>query len=367
MKIKKFIWVGGILVIFSVGLIFSLVDEKESLDLNEEIEAEAQRYTCPMHPQIIETHPGDCPICGMTLVPLKTENSDQSSHGLDSHAPMDLSIDRQQLIGVKFYRVEKKNLFQKIRAPGRIAFDPELYTAQSEYLEALKQWEEVKSSPLQEVKKNTREMIRSSRIRLKVLGLSDDQIKQLTQEKRQSEGLLLTGKNQENWVYADLFELDLPKVREGLSAQISAGFLGGKIILGKVTSVDQVVDQKTRTAKVRIKLLDESVSIRPGTYVSVEIISPLGEYLSVPLEALMDTGKETFVFIKNDNSKIEPRKVVTGYETDDRVALVDGVKEGEEVVVGANFMLDSESRLNAVINRSSDLNSEHHQHKTGGQ
>ena len=318
----------------------------------------AETYSCPMHPQIVSDEPGSCPICGMDLVLASEmeEEEDHTGHNHENekslptgHADVKLNSKKQQLIGVKITKVEKKKLFKSIRAPGRIAFDPELYTAQSEYLEALKQWRRVLDSPISDVRESTQQMIRSSKIRLKVLGLSDDQISRLTKKGRLSEGLLVSGKGQENWIYADIFEVDLPYIKDGLSAQISANFLQGKTLAAKVISVDQVINPETRTAKVRLQLLDHDSSIRPESYVNVTIFAPVGEHLAVPIESLMDTGREVFVFSKIGDGKFEPKKVTVVLETESQAGIGSGLTEGEEVVVGGNFMLDSESRLKAVI------------------
>lgn len=351
----------------------------------------ASQYICPMHPQIKSDKPSTCPICGMDLVLAEDEeeheghdheqhakatgsdewedvdqsSGDHSGHNMKTetpsgHANFKLSLRKQQMIGVKLAKAEKKKLFKSIRAPGRIAFDPELYTAQSEYLEALKQWNNVKDSPIGAVRENTKQMIRSSKIRLKVLGLSEGQIQSLAKKGRQSEGLLVSGKGQDNWIYADIFEVDLPYIKKGLSAQITANFLQGKTLPGKVISVDQVINPDTRTAKVRIQLLKQDSSIRPQSYVNVTIFAPLGEHTSVPLEAVMDTGRESFVFVKKDKGKFEPRKVSVFLETDDDAAIASGVMHGEEIVVGGNFMLDSESRLKAVIQGGSSAGGHNH-------
>ena len=308
-----------------------------------------EKYVCPMHPEVISDEPGLCPICGMKLVKKSLEVSKSKSNEPRGYGEINLSMNKQQMIGVKTEKVQKRKLFRTIRAPGRIAFDPELYTAQSEYLEGLKQWRQVKNSPLDTVRQNTKEMIRSSKIRLKVLGLSEDQIAQLEKKGSQSDSLLVGGKGQDNWVYADVFEVDLPYLKKGLSAEITAGFLQGGKVPGQVVSIDQVIDPDTRTAKVRIKMNHSEHAIRPESYVNVSMFAPAGEHITVPVEALLDSGREVFVFVKKGEGRFEPRSVIPILETDQYAAIPSGLKVGEEIVIGGNFMLDSESRLKAVI------------------
>ncbi len=319
-----------------------LVDEKQS--------SKKEIWTCPMHPQIRKDGPGQCPICGMNLVKVDTLQEPEKTTGLipDSHAPFSLPIDRQQMIGVKTGVAEKKPLFKSIRAAGRLAFDPELYTAQNEYIEAMKQLERVKDSPLPEVKHSAERMVQSSKLRLKVLGLADKQIAQIGSNSTTESNLLINKPGSQVWVYADIFEMDLPSVQAGLSVEISAGFLGGNVLAGKVASIDRVINPNTRTAKARILVQQASTFLRPESYVDVTIHAPLGEQVIVPFDAILDTGKQAWVFVMGDSGEFIPRLVTVKYHSGDEVAVGSGLMGGEKIVTSANFLIDSESRLRNV-------------------
>lgn len=314
--------------------------------------AQKEVWTCPMHPQIRKDGPGQCPICGMNLV--KVDASEEGHSGAsggaipESHAPFSLSAERQQLIGVKTGIAEKKPLFKSIRAAGRLAFDPELYTAQNEYAEALRQLERVKGSPLPDVKHSAERMVQSSKLRLKILGLSDKQIASIGTTGSSESSLLINKPGQQVWVYADLYEMDLPNVLPGQSAEITAGFLGGKVLAGKVASVDRVINPVTRTAKARVLVQSAATLLRPESYVDVSIMAPLGEQVTVPFDAILDTGKQSWVFVIEENGQFIPRVVTVKFQAGDEVAIASGLSGGEKIATSANFLIDSESRLKAV-------------------
>jgi len=341
------------------------------------VEQKSIKYICPMHPQITSDKSGQCSICGMDLVlHIEDDNEEDNdnislrekdkSSGIhedlipEGRSNLKLSLDKEQLIGVKVTKVQVIELFKTVRAPGRIAFDPELYTAQSEYVEALRQWQRVKNSPLAEVKRSTNEMIKSSKIRLQVLGLSPDQVRKIGRRGNVSESLIVGDGKGDNLIYADVFESDLSKIKPGQSVVVEGSFLEGKKIAGKVISVDQVIDPKTRTGKVRVSIEKTKASIRPEAFVNVSIAVPLGKHTSVSLESVFDTGRDLYVYIAKGNGSFEPRKITRIFETDDHMAISSGVSEGENIVVSANFLIDSESRLKAVIKSSGNQKSHNH-------
>lgn len=313
-------------------------------------------WTCPMHPQVQKDGPGKCPICGMDLVQSSSLNKLNDSGNLEAphgHSAFELSLARQQMIGVKFGSVEKKLLFKSIEAAGRVAFDPELYTAQNEYVEAVRQLERVKEAPIAEVKQSAQRMMESAKLRLKILGLSDSQIARLRSSKELTTGsnLLVPAPGENVWVYAEVFEMDLSSIEPGLEVKISGGSLDGRELLGKVASVDRVINSATRTAKIRILVPNAKAQLRPEAYVDVTILSPLGEQLVVPFDAVLDSGKEAWVFVApDDHGRFEPRKILIKHYADNEVAVLSGVEAGEKIVTSANFLIDSESRLKGVLN-----------------
>ena len=212
----------------SVG-VFSSCTKKESTAEKSEVahqhEGQKEVWTCPMHPQIRKDGPGKCPICGMDLVKadtLSTSTDQSQAHVPEGHAMFQLSNNRIQMIGVKYGSVERKPLFKSIEAAGRVAFDPELYTAQNEYVEAIRQLERVKDAPIADVKHSAQRMVESAKLRLKFLGLSDQQISKLRSAgPTTGSNLLITSPGENVWIYAEVFEMDLSSVEPGQEVKIS--------------------------------------------------------------------------------------------------------------------------------------------------
>lgn len=323
-------------------------------------EAQSALYVCPMHPQISSDKAGSCPICGMDLEKQESDQEEsvanQDEEMPSGHGSVKLSLNKRQLIGVKSEAVEKRQLFKTITAAGRVAFDPELYTVLGEYREALRQRQLTSKSEIGDVRRNTQRMIESARTRLRIMGLSESQIKSISADSRLSDELLLPGGEDQVWIYADVYEMDLHNVREGDKAKVTGVALEGKTLEGEIFSVDEVINPETRTAKVRIRLDTKGIKLRPESFVNVTLLSDQGKHLSVSNEAIFDTGKQVYVFVNQGQGHLEPRNVELKFYAGEFAAIGNGLQEGEKVVTSGNFLIDSESRLKGIINSSKNSN-----------
>ena len=149
------------------------------------------------------------------------------------------------------------------------------------------------------------------------------------------------------WILADLFENEANLLRAGLTAKVSYPHLG-KSFNARVSEVLPEFDPATRTLKVRLETDNPGYALRPDMFVDVEFQVDRPPMLTVPPDAVVDTGLRQKLFVDQGDGRFEPRQVVTGQRFGDQVEIVSGLKEGERVVVSANFLLDSESRMESA-------------------
>jgi Cu(I)/Ag(I) efflux system membrane fusion protein len=151
------------------------------------------------------------------------------------------------------------------------------------------------------------------------------------------------------WVLADVYESELQSVRLGTTAQVA---VGGATLAGRVTFVGPVIAAQTRTATVRIELDNPAALLKPDMYADVILEQPTGSSVVVPDSAVMNTGTRSVVFVARADGTFEPRQVTTGTKADGFYAIRSGVQPGERVVVDANFLVDSESRLKSALTQT---------------
>lgn len=323
-------------------------------------QADKQRdvYYCPMHPAYTSDRPGDCPICNMKLVkkaaaPAAVEEAEETGGSGVYIGPQ-----KQQLIGVRTDKVIYRPLNKIIRTVGRVAFDPQLYVAQQEYIEAVKTSEFLKDSAQREIAGRMAALVAAAELKLKLQGLDITQIEELRKTKENDQSLLLASAEAGFiWVYAVIYEYELEWVRPGLEAVVTAAAYPGKEWTGRIAALDPVFDAQTRSVRARIKAGNPDGLLQPDMYVDVQISSGLGAHLAVPKEAILDSGLRKIVFLAQGAGHFQPREIRTGVATDEYAQVLEGLLEGDEVVVSGNFLIDSESRLKAALGEAAG-----HQH-----
>ncbi len=374
-------------------------------------EKKEQIYYCPMHPNYTSDKPGECPICGMNLVPKKKDTKEEIKAEKDE---VFISPEKQQLIGVKTDRVRFVNFKKSVRAKGLIEYDerrlfnvttkiegyvddlfinytgqmvkkgdplftiysPELVSAQQEYLLALKSKEISKDSGFPEIKKSLEGLIESARRKLKLWDITDAQIDNLEKtgnvkksltiyspysgfvvEKKVVEGMKIMigdvlykiADLSSVWVVADVYEHDIHSIKLGQSVQISLLSMPEKRFFSKVSYIYPYLESETRTVKVRMEVQNVDFVLKPNMYVNVEIDVNLGRRLSIDETAVIDTGERQIVILTVKKGHFKPVEVRIGSKVENYFEILEGLKEGDEVVINANFLIDSESRMKSAL------------------
>lgn len=353
-------------------------------------------YYCPMHPTYTSDRSGDCPICNMKLVPREDSAAKKErkilyyrhpmgqpdtspvpkkdSMGMDylpvyddevtgapsqvpGHAAVQIPSERQQLMGVKLGTVEKRKLAKEIRTTGRVAFDPELFTTQREFLSALASSQASQASPYHEPIERAEALVESTKIRLRLLGMSEEEIAELEKKGTQDKNLILpagldasmTFRDQGVWVYATLYEYEISFVKPGVLVKVRVPTFPDREFLGEVRAVTPVLEAATRSIRVRVRVQDLEGLLRPEMYVDVYLEADLGEKTALPEEAAVFTGERTIVFVSKGGGHFEPREVTLGTKAGNFYPVESGLEAGEKVAVSGNFLIDSESRLQAAL------------------
>ena len=150
------------------------------------------------------------------------------------------------------------------------------------------------------------------------------------------------------WILADMFENEGYRFRPGTPVRVSSRFGGARGVEARVSNVLPQVDAATRTLRLRLEADNADYSLRPDMFVDVDLPVALPKALTVPADAVVDSGVRKTVFVDRGNGYFEPRRVETGWRFDDRVEVVKGLMPGERIVLSGNFLLDSESRMKAA-------------------
>jgi Cu(I)/Ag(I) efflux system membrane fusion protein/cobalt-zinc-cadmium efflux system membrane fusion protein len=151
------------------------------------------------------------------------------------------------------------------------------------------------------------------------------------------------------WVYANVFQDAVGRLKPGDSAQVTVDAYPGRAFNGRVDQILPQVDPTTRTVRVRLIFRNPGVVLKPGMYVNVDINVPLGKQLVIPATAVLQSGSRAIAFIDCGEGNLEPREIETGPQVDDSVVVLKGLRPGDRIVSSANFLVDSEAQLQAAL------------------
>ena len=367
----------------------------------------------PMHPAYHSDRAGIAPDCGMALVPMYESKTPAEQASADAgliHMPRSqqralgvrlTTVEEQDVsrtlrtsgvvtadeTRIAHVHVKTAGWVQDVYAnfvgqfvhKGQALFtvySPDLVATQEEYLIARRGQQQLGKSQYDEVAKSSQSLMESARERLALWDLTPRQIADLDRTGQVSKtitvyspvsGFITDRKAFPNastsgdmelytiadlsrvWVTADVFEADLPYVKVGQQAVIHFPYEPGKAITGRVGYSYPVLDPQTHTAKIRIDVANPGTVLKPNMLADVELTINYGRHLVVPAEAVLNSGTMQTVFLARDDADFEPRMVTMGPTVDGKTILTSGVKKGETVVESGNFLLDSDSRLNAPM------------------
>lgn len=258
-------------------------------------------------------------------------------------------------------------------------YSPQLVASQEEYLLALKNRETLKNSPFEEIRAGAESLVESSRERLVLLDVPAHQIKNLEETRKARKALhihspfsgvvthigaragqYVTPQTElyriadldRVWVYVDVYEDDLAWVRKGDKADMQLTALPGRTLKGRVATIYPYLEAKTRTARVRLEFRNRDGALKPDMYANIVLHSSRKvDAVVVPSESVVRSGTREIVFVVQGPGTYAPRVVKLGVSADGKTQIIEGIAPGEEIVVSAQFLIDSESKLREAVQK----------------
>ncbi|GHT61794.1 cation transporter [Bacteroidia bacterium] len=406
MKTNKYLKYGLYLFILATGIFLGKLffggHSKQDHATEQTSENEHQIWTCSMHPQIRQDHPGKCPICAMDLIPLKTAagtsdvNSDPDAIQMSEEAValaniQTTTVSRSNPVKeVRLYGIIKPNerLLRSLvsQVGGRIEslsvnfagetvregqivakiYSPDLLNAQQELLEA-KKLEAVQPA-----------LLNAAREKLRFWKLSDKQIAEIEQTGKPSPvtnilanagGIVINKKVEQGdyvnqggvlfdladlssvWAMFDAYESDLPYLKTGDQVEYTLQTLPGKTFSGKISFIDPILDKTTRTAKIRVETANPSLELKPEMYANAVVKTVLnrqGNEIIIPKTAVLWTGKRSIVYVRQPQQDLpvfKLREIDLGASLGNEYVVLSGLNDGEEIVTHGAFVIDASAQL----------------------
>jgi Cu(I)/Ag(I) efflux system membrane fusion protein len=380
-------------------LIFGRSNEPQADEHNHSTTAESETiWTCSMHPQIRQNEPGDCPLCGMDLIPLESTDGELDPMAV-SMSPTAMQLAQVQTMVVDKGKTNKSiRLNGKVQAderllftqsshiPGRIeklsvnftgefitqgqviayVYSPELVTAQEELFEAKK------------IKESQPALFDAAKEKLKNWKLSEKQIDQIVASNktiqqfpvlanvsgyvtkkmvnlgdyiRQGEALYEIADLSKVWLLFDVYESDMTWINKGDAVIYTVQSIPGKTFQGRISYIDPVIDPKTRVAKARLEATNKGLMLKPEMFATgtIEAKTNTGNAsLTVPKTAVMWTGKRSVVYVMQMSVKgvsFIMREVTLGPELGESYVIEEGLQPGEEIAINGTFSIDAAAQL----------------------
>jgi len=358
---------------------------------------QVQIYTCSMHPQIRSPDPKDkCPICAMDLIPVPSDGDEPDDER--ERPRLRLSDGAAALMEIRTYPVERRPLEMELRLFGKIGFDEsrlfDVVARTEGYVEGL-----TANTPWQPVEKGERlaelyspstaaalrEMLavrggagvlNSARARLLRMGVAEEQIEEVLQtgevprtfrivspasgfvvppvlregeSLREGDRLVRIADLSQVWVNLEAYERDLPHLRENTAVTFTVASYGERTFEGRVVFIDPVLNESSRTIRLRAEAENSEGLLKPGMFVNAQIRVPHAENrLVIPVSAPLITGKRALVYVRDpaaERPTFEARQVLLGPRAGEVYVVEEGLDEGDLVVVNGQFKIDSELQI----------------------
>jgi Cu(I)/Ag(I) efflux system membrane fusion protein len=397
---KKYAIYIGILAIGLVlgWILFGNSSTQESEHNHNKTVKTNQKWTCSMHPQIMKSEPGDCPICGMDLIPAESSaeglladqfklsnnamalaniqtslvgNSNQKDNFIKLSGKI-VENEESNAVQVSYFsgRIEKLNVSftgEKINKGQLLAtiYSPELYAAQQELITAAN------------LKESQPTLYKAVKSKLKLWKLNDKQINQIEASGKvienfpvyatvsgtvsvklveqgdyikQGQPLLKISKLSTVWGNFDVYENQIDNFKKEQEVVVTTNAYANEEFKGKVDFIDPILNTKTRTVTLRVVLNNNKNKFKPGMFVEAKIKNRTGNKnntISIPSSAVLWTGKRSVVYIKPDTTKpvFEMREITLGKKLNDNYEVVEGLNNGDEIVTNGVFTIDAAAQL----------------------
>ena len=375
---------------------------RETSSRDDNVERKITHWVAPMDPNYISDVPGKSPM-GMDLVPVYEDEISSGkgitidptvvqnmgvrvkhaiyrdiSHTIRTIGKAEIADDKSFVVNLRFSgwieKIYADEVGQKIAKGSKLfeIYSPQLIAAQEEYLLAVNNYG--KDSKIAEASKK----------RLLLWNIPKTHLDKIISENNAQQNVIITspfsghilhknikegskvkagadlyhiGNLDKIWIIADIYEFDAASVKTGQNVTLEFTNLPGKTLNGKISFIYPTLNPKTRTQKIRIELNNSDLALKPGMFATVRIESEkMQQVLTVPTEAIINSGERKIVFISRGNGKFDPREIITGLSDDKDyyTEVISGLHKNEIVVVSGQFLMDSESQLQEAVQKLLD-------------